>query len=84
MSEEIKDNEEVVAEAEEQPTTTKRGRKPKEETNTEKTYSASEVNDLVQKAVAEAMAKAQVTQPTYIRKDDEIVSLRYIVACVEG
>ena len=84
MSEEIKNNEEVVAGVEEQPTTPKRGRKPKEETNTEKTYSADEVNDLVQKAVAEAMAKAQVAQPTYIRKDDELVSLLYMGACVEG
>ena len=73
MSEEIKNNEEVVEVVEQ--TTSKRGRKPKEETNTEKTYSADEVNDLVQKSVAEAMAKAQVAQPTYIRKDDELVSL---------
>ena len=73
MSEEIKNNEEVVEVVEQ--TTAKRGRKPKEETNTEKTYSADEVNDLVQKAVAEAMAKAQVAQPTYIRKDDELVAL---------
>lgn len=84
MSDEIKNNEEVVAEVEEQPTTAKRGRKPKEETSTEKTYSASEVNDLVQKAVAEAMVKVQAGQPTYIRKDDELVSLLYMGACVEG
>lgn len=80
MSEEIKNNETVV---DEQPTT-KRGRKPKEETTTEKTYSAEELNEIVAKAVAEALAKQQTTHTTYIRKDDELVSLLYMGACVEG
>lgn len=86
MSEEIKNNE-VVVEGEEQPATAKRGRKPaekKEETNTEKKFTTDEVNDIVQKAIAEALAKAQTAQPTYIRKDDELVSLLYMGACVEG
>lgn len=84
MSEEIKNNEEVVEAIEEQPTTAKRGRKAKEESNVEKSYSKDEVNDIVAKAVAEALAKAQVAQTTYIRKDDELVSLLYMGACVEG
>lgn len=81
MSDEIKTNEEEVV-AGEQPTT-KRGRKSKEET-TEKTYSADELNEIVAKAVAEALAKQQASQPTYIRKDEELVTLVYMGACVEG
>lgn len=82
MSDEIKtNNEEVVVD--EQSTTAKRGRKAKEET-VEKTYSADELNEIVAKAVAEALAKQQATQPTYIRKDEELVTLVYMGACVEG
>ena len=81
----LEENKEVITEVEET-TTSKRGRKPaeKKEDTIERKFSAEEVNDIVQKAVAEALAKSQTVQPTYIRKDDELVSLLYMGACVEG
>lgn len=81
MSNEINNttNNELTTQVEEQPTMVKRGR-----TASEKKFSADEVNDIVQRAVAEALAKQQAAQPTYIRKEEELVSLLYMGACVEG
>lgn len=89
MSNEIKNttNNETGVQVEEKPSVVKRGKtvaEKKEGANTEKKFSADEVNEIVKKAIAETLAKQQATQPIYIRKDDELVSLLYMGACVEG
>lgn len=82
MSDEIK---ETTAE---ETSTTKRGRKPKEEQAvTEKKFSAEDIQAVLQTPEAQAIMQAMVAkmaQPTYIRRDDELVSLLYMGACVEG
>ena len=51
-----------------------------------KKFSADEVNDIVQKAVAEALAKAQVNQPQAVLQvaKDEYVTILYIGAIAQG
>lgn len=90
MSEESKKQEVVTGEN----PAAKRGKKPTEKVEgpSQKTFTEAEVNAILAKASEQAAQKAveayiashPVQPTTYIRQDEQIVSLLYMGACVDG